>query len=111
MTTPPTLAPIMIETLYFDGLPNHEKLVTHLAQLLKREGVTAETSCATAPTPAAVRARPAAGNGGNLLTGRVTGYAAPCSFPGGDLASTWLSRGDGCESRCPGGLVKHPGKQ
>ena len=37
-----TVAPITIEVLYFDGCPNHEKLVTHLPQLLEREGLTAE---------------------------------------------------------------------
>jgi RimJ/RimL family protein N-acetyltransferase len=37
-----TLAPITIEVLYFDGCPNQEKLVTHLPQLLEREGITAE---------------------------------------------------------------------
>jgi hypothetical protein len=36
-----TLAPITIEVVYFDGCPNHEKLVTHLPQLFEREGITA----------------------------------------------------------------------
>jgi len=42
MTTPATPAPMTIEVLYFDGCPNHEKLLTHLPLLLKHEGVTAE---------------------------------------------------------------------
>ena len=31
-----------IEVLYFDGCPNHEKLLEHLAGLLESEGVAAE---------------------------------------------------------------------
>jgi hypothetical protein len=30
-----------IEVLYFDGCPNHERLLEHLPRLLEREGVTA----------------------------------------------------------------------
>jgi hypothetical protein len=42
MTTPAKPAPITIEILYFDGCPSHEKLLTHLPQLLEHEGITAE---------------------------------------------------------------------
>ena len=35
MTAPPTLASMTIEVLYFDGCPNHERLLTHLPQLLE----------------------------------------------------------------------------
>ena len=42
MTTPATTAPVTIEIFYFDGCPNHEKLLTHLPQLLEHEGITAE---------------------------------------------------------------------
>jgi hypothetical protein len=31
-----------IELLYFDGCPNHEKLLEHLPRLLEREGITAQ---------------------------------------------------------------------
>jgi hypothetical protein len=30
-----------IEVLYFDGCPNHERLLEHLPRLLKREGIPA----------------------------------------------------------------------
>lgn len=30
MTTPATPAPMTIEILYFDGCPNHDKLLAHL---------------------------------------------------------------------------------
>jgi hypothetical protein len=42
MTTPVTPAPVTIEVLYFDGCPNHEKLLTHLAELLEHQGITGE---------------------------------------------------------------------
>jgi hypothetical protein len=42
MTTPATPAPMTIEVLYFDGCPNHQKLLTHLPLLLEHEGITAE---------------------------------------------------------------------
>ena len=31
-----------IEVLYFDGCPNHERLLDHLPRLLEREGLDAE---------------------------------------------------------------------
>jgi hypothetical protein len=42
MTTPAKPAPTAIEVLYFDGCPNHEKLLAHLPELLEHEGITAE---------------------------------------------------------------------
>jgi hypothetical protein len=42
MSTPATPAPVTIEVLYFDGCPNHEKLLTHLLELLEHEGITAD---------------------------------------------------------------------
>lgn len=33
---------MMIEVLYFDGCPNHQRLVEHLPRLLERAGITAE---------------------------------------------------------------------
>jgi hypothetical protein len=31
-----------IEVLYFDGCPNHERLLEHLPRLLEREGIVAD---------------------------------------------------------------------
>jgi hypothetical protein len=42
MTTPHTPLSIRIEILYFDGCPNHEKLLAHLPRLLQRERITAD---------------------------------------------------------------------
>lgn len=58
MTTPATTTPITIEVLYFNGCPNHEKLLTHLPQLLKHEDITAEIVLRNIPdTDSAVRER------------------------------------------------------
>ena len=58
MTTPPTLAPTTIEVLYFDGCPNHERLVTHLPQLLEHEDITAEVVLRNIPdTDTAIQER------------------------------------------------------
>jgi hypothetical protein len=65
------------------------------------------------PLPQAVEAtvvlHPGTGNMGSALV--PAAIAVGRSSPGGDLASTWSARGGGCESRFPGGLVKHPGEQ
>lgn len=52
------LAPITIEILYFDGCPNHKKLLTHLPELLAHEGITAEIVLRNIPdTDSAVKER------------------------------------------------------
>jgi hypothetical protein len=33
---------VTIEIVYFDGCPNHERLLEHLPRLLEREGIAAE---------------------------------------------------------------------
>jgi hypothetical protein len=58
MTTSQATTPIMIEILYFDGCPNHEKLLTHLPQLLEHEGITSEIVLRNVPdTDSAVEER------------------------------------------------------
>lgn len=32
---------MLVEILYFDGCPNHDRLLAHLPRLLEREGITA----------------------------------------------------------------------
>jgi hypothetical protein len=47
--TVPSTTPVRIEILYFDGCPNHEKLLAHLPSLLEREHITADISLRNIP--------------------------------------------------------------
>jgi hypothetical protein len=40
---------VRIEVLYFDGCPNHERLLERLPQLLEREGIDAEIALRDVP--------------------------------------------------------------